>query len=301
MTVLTPPRFEGTFRLPDGRKLGYAEYGSASGKTILWFHGTPGARRQVAQEARDLARERRVRLIAIERPGIGDSSSHSYPSMADWAEDIDTFCKAKEIQYFAVCGLSGGGPYALACAYYLQDKVVAASVLGGLAPSTGQDAAAGGMSRLVRGLGPVLPYLRKPINRLMLGLIKRLEPHADRAIDAFARIMPPGDQEVFADPAIKAMFQDDLLLGSREQMQAIIHDAVLFGRDWGFPLGEVEVPVYLLYGDADNIVPVEHGEHLSRRLPNAEFRVRVGEGHLGGLGASREIFDDLLSHWPQRS
>jgi pimeloyl-ACP methyl ester carboxylesterase len=300
MTVLTPPRFEGTFRLHDGRKLGYAEYGSANGKTILWFHGTPGGRRQVAQEARDLACNRKVRLIAIERPGIGDSTSHSYPSIADWAEDIEAFCDAKEIQRFAVCGLSGGGPYALACAYYLQDRVVAASVLGGLAPSTGQDAVEGGMSILVRSLSPVLKHLRIPINRLMLGLIKRLEPHAERAIDVFAHFMPPGDQEVFADPAIRAMFQDDLLLGSREQMQAIIHDAVLFGRDWGFPLSEVETPVYLMYGDADNIVPVAHGEHLSQHLPNAVFRVREGEGHLGGLGASREIFDDLLSHWPRR-
>lgn len=297
MATLTQPRFEGTFRLAGGRKLGYAEYGPATGKPVMWFHGTPGGRRQVAQEARELARKRKVRLIAIERPGIGDSTSHSYPSLENWAADIETFCDAKEIQRFAVCGLSGGGPYALACAYYLQDRVVAATILGGVAPSTGQDAAEGGVSRLVRNIGPVLKHLRVPINRLMLGLIRRLEPHADRAIDVFAHFMPPGDQEVFADPAIRAMFQDDLLLGSREQMQAIIHDAVLFGRDWGFPLSEVETPIYLLYGDADNIVPVEHGEHLSQRLPNAEFRVREGEGHLGGLGASREIFDDLLAHW----
>lgn len=297
MAMLTPPRFEGTFRLQDGRNLGYAEYGSANGKPIFWFHGTPGARRQVAQEARDLARKRKVRLIAIERPGIGDSTSHSYRSLVGWAADIETFCDAKKIQRFAVCGLSGGGPYALACAYYLQDHVVAAAILGGLAPSTGQDAAVGGLSRLVRTIGPVLKHLRVPVNRLLLGLIRRLEPHADQAINVFARFMPPGDQEVFADSSIRAMFQDDLLLGSREQMQAIIHDAVLFSRDWGFPLSEVETPVCLLYGDADNIVPVEHGEHLSQRLPNAEFRVREGEGHLGGLGASKEIFDYLLAHW----
>jgi hypothetical protein len=39
---------------------------------------------------------------------------------------------------------------------------------------------------------------------------------------------------------------------------------------------------------------------MAARLPNAELRVRAGEGHLGGLGASEEIFDDLLSHWPRR-
>ena len=63
-------------------------------------------------------------------------------------------------------------------------------------------------------------------------------------------------------------------------------------------LRQIETPVYLLYGDADNIVPIAHGEHLAERLPNADFRIRPGEGHLGGLGASEEIFDDLLAHWP---
>ncbi len=299
MTKIIPPRFEGTFRLKDGRRLGYAEYGPADGKTILWFHGTPGGRRQIAPRARILAEERGVRLIAIERPGIGDSTSHSYESLAEWAADIQAFCNAKEIEHFAVCGLSGGGPYALACAYYLQDRVLAVTVLGGVAPTVGEDAAKGGVASLSRAAGPVLKQLRVPLNRLMLALVKRLENRVDQAMDAFARLMPPGDQAMFQDPAIRHMFEDDILLGSREQMQAMIHDVVIFGRDWGFLLEEIDTPVYLLYGDADNIVPVAHGEHMAQRMPRAEFRVRPGEGHLGGLGASEEIFNDLLSHWPR--
>ncbi|MDH4041311.1 MAG: alpha/beta hydrolase [Gammaproteobacteria bacterium] len=299
MNQILPPRFEGTFRLKDGRKLGYAEYGPADGKPILWFHGTPGGRRQIAPKARELAVRRKVRLIAVERPGIGDSTSHSYNSLADWAADIQAFCNAKGIDRFAVCGLSGGGPYALACAYYLQDRVLAATILGGVAPAVGVDAAAGGVSRLTRALAPVVKHLRVPLNALLLRLIRRLEPHVDRSMNAVARFMPPGDQLVFEDPAIRHMFEDDILLASRDQMQAMLHDVVIFGRDWGFELGQVTTPVYLLYGDADNIVPLRHGEHMAGRLPNAELRIREGEGHLGGLGASEEIFDDLLSHWPR--
>ncbi len=295
---ITPPRFEGTFRLRDGRKLGYAEYGPAGGKPIIWFHGTPGGRRQIAPEARDLARERDVRLIAIERPGIGDSTSHSYTSLAEWAADIQAFCTAKEIELFGVCGLSGGGPYALSCAYYLQDQVIAATILGGVAPAVGEDAAPGGVSRLVRATAPLIKHVRVPLNRFLVGLIRRVESRADSAINLTASLMPPGDQAVFEDPAIRHMFLDDMLLASKTQMQAMLHDVEIFGRDWGFLLREIETPVYLLYGDADNIVPVRHGEHMAERLPRSEFRVRPGEGHLGGLGASEEIFDDLLSHWP---
>lgn len=300
MNNILPPRFEGTFRLQDGRNLGYAEYGPADGKPILWFHGTPGGRRQIAPQARELAARRKVRLIAIERPGIGDSTSHSYGSLADWAADIQAFCNAKGVDKFAVCGLSGGGPYALACAYYLQDRVLAATILGGVAPAVGVDAAEGGVSGLTRTLAPVIKHLRVPLNRLLVRLIRRLEPHVGTAMDTFARFMPPGDRLVFEDPAVRSMFEDDILLGSKNQMQAMLHDVAVFGRDWGFELGKITTPVYLLYGDADNIVPLKHGVHMAQRLPNAELRVRAGEGHLGGLGASEEIFNDLLAHWPRR-
>jgi pimeloyl-ACP methyl ester carboxylesterase len=300
MSKILPPRFEGTFRLKDGRKLGYAEYGPANGKPILWFHGTPGGRRQIAPQARELAARRKVRLIAIERPGIGSSTSHSYGSLADWAADIQAFCNAKGVDQFAVCGLSGGGPYALACAYYLQDRVLAATILGGVAPAVGVDAVKGGVSTLVRTLAPGMKHMRAPLNRVLVALIRRLEAHVDTAINTFARFMPPGDQAMFEDPALRAVFVDDILLGSKDQMQAMLHDVMVFGRDWGFELGEINTPVYLLYGDADNIVPLKHGKHMAQRLPNAELRIREGEGHLGGLGASQEIFNDLLSHWPRR-
>lgn len=296
--MIIQPRFEGTFRLEDGRRLGYAEYGPADGKPILWFHGTPGGRRQIPPRARELAESRGVRLIAIERPGIGDSTSHSYASLAEWAADIQAFCNAKGIEYFGVCGLSGGGPYAVACAYYLQDRVTAATLLGGVAPASGEDAVAGGVTPLVRALAPVVRRIRVPLNRLLVRLIRSTESRADAAVDLAARFMPPGDKLVFEDPAMRHMFLDDMLLASREQMQAMLHDVEIFSKDWGFLLEDIDTPIYLLYGDADNIVPVAHGEHMAQRLPNAQFRVRPGEGHLGGLGAAEEIFDDLLSHWP---
>jgi pimeloyl-ACP methyl ester carboxylesterase len=293
-----PPRFEGTYRLKDGRKLGYAEYGPVDGKPILWFHGTPGGRRQIPPRARELAHERGVRLIAVERPGVGDSTSHTYRSLAEWAADIQSLCNAKGIERFAVCGLSGGGPYALACAYYLEDRVVAAAILGGVAPARGEDAIGGGLSPLVRFLDPVVKRIRVPLNQILVRLVRSLESRADAAVNLAARFMPPGDKAVFDDPAMRHMFVDDILQGSREQMQAMLHDVSIFARDWGFLLREIRTPIYLLYGDADNIVPLRHGKHMASRLPNAAFQVREGEGHLGGLGASEEIFDDLLAHWP---
>jgi pimeloyl-ACP methyl ester carboxylesterase len=296
--TIRPPRFEGSVAFEDGRQLGFAEYGPRSGRPVFWFHGTPGARRQVAPEAREVAHERDVRLIAVERPGIGASTPHRYRAVVDWAADIAKLCDALEIERFAVSGLSGGGPYALACAHEMPERVVAAAVLGGVAPSVGSEAVRGGTSTLTRLMGPVFRYSHGSLDPVMRGLIRVLEPLADQAVDLFASMMPPGDRRVFADPDTRRMFQQDLLHGSRHHMQAIFLDAILFGRHWGFSLADIEVPIHMWYGDADNIVPVAHGEHMARVIPRAVLRVRPEEGHLGGLGASREIFEALLGHWP---
>jgi pimeloyl-ACP methyl ester carboxylesterase len=299
MPTLRSPRLEGTFLLTSGRELGYAEYGPSKGRPLIWFHGTPGARRQIAPEAREAAHERDVRIFALERPGIGASTPHLYDTLVGWAADVEELSNALELERFVVAGLSGGGPYALACAHEMPERVVAAAVLGGLAPAVGPDAVEGGISQLARLFAPVLERTRLPLDVFMRGLIRALEPWADQAIDLFARLMPPGDQRVFADAATRTMFADDILRGSRNHMQALFLDAVLFGRHWGFSLDRINVPVYMWYGDADNIVPIEHGVHMADRIPNAVLRVRPEEGHLGGLGASHEIFDALLGHWEE--
>ena len=89
MTQLQSPRFEGSIRLDDGRQLGFAEFGPVEGRPLLWFHGTPGARRQIAPEARALAHREGVRIICVERPGIGDSTPHVYDAVIDFATDIE--------------------------------------------------------------------------------------------------------------------------------------------------------------------------------------------------------------------
>jgi pimeloyl-ACP methyl ester carboxylesterase len=298
LSRVPPPRFEGSIRIERDRQLGYAEFGPVTGRPLIWFHGTPGARRQISPEARVAADQRNVRIISVERPGVGDSTPHVYDSVSELAHDIRSLAEALGLDHFGLAALSGGGPYALACAHEMPERVVAVAVLGGVAPSVGADAAKGGGSSLAPLFSPFLRHARTPLDLMLRSTIRVLEPLADHFTDLFSSIMPPGDQRVFEDDGIRQMFQEDLLLGSRTHMQAIFLDAALFGREWGFALGDIRVPVHLFYGDSDSIVPVEHGEHLAKRMPHSVLRIRAEEGHLGGLGASEEIFDAILGHWP---
>jgi pimeloyl-ACP methyl ester carboxylesterase len=57
-------------------------------------------------------------------------------------------------------------------------------------------------------------------------------------------------------------------------------DDLAFVRPWGFPLTDVRVETKLWQGELDVLVPRAHGEHMARKIPNAEFERLAGEGHM---------------------
>jgi len=294
---ITPPRVEGTIEVEAGRRLGFAEFGPARGRAVFWMHGTPGARRQIPQAARLAAEELDVRLIGIDRPGVGASTSHRYASLIDFPADLATVADRLGVERFAMIGLSGGGPYTLACAHAMPDRVTAVAVLGGVAPTRGEDAPEGGLVGFAARFGPAISLFHVPLSLALSGLILTMRPIASPGFDLYARFSPEGDREVFGRPEIKAMFLDDLLGGSRRGIRAPIYDIMLFTRPWGFSVRDVKVPVRWWHGDSDNIVPLAHGQHVVPLIPDAELYVRPGESHLGGLGAAEEVLDTLLALW----
>jgi pimeloyl-ACP methyl ester carboxylesterase len=298
---LIPPRIEGTLTLLDGRRLGFAEFGPARGRPVFWFHGTPGARRQIPDAARIAALERGVRLIGIDRPGVGASTPHLYDRILDWADDFAVVADTLGVEECALIGLSGGGPYVLACCAALPDRIAAAAVLGGVAPTKGPDAADGGVVGRTALFAPLLTRLRTPFALGFAGFVWAIRPFASPVIDLYARISPEGDRRVFARPEMKAMFIDDMLIGSKPGMQAPVFDVILFWRPWGFSLRDLRVPIHFWHGDADNIVPLAHGEHMASLVPGATITVRPDESHLGGLGAAEEVLDVLFEMWDTHS
>jgi pimeloyl-ACP methyl ester carboxylesterase len=301
VSLITAPRLEGTVGLADGRRLSFAEFGPPEGRAVFWLHGTPGARRQIPEAARIAAHEVGVRLIGLDRPGVGDSTPHLYRNVRAFADDLGTVADALGIGRFALIGLSGGGPYLLAAAHAFPERVMAGAVLGGVAPTVGPDAAAGGLVGRVAPLGPLAAAFQVPLGLGMTGILWALRPFASPGLDLYARFSPEGDRKVFARPEIKAMFIDDLLNGSKTGIRAPILDFVLFTRDWGFSVRDITVPIRWWHGDADHIVPLAHGQHVVDLLPNAELFVRPGESHLGGLGAAEEVLTALLSLWDRQT
>ncbi len=297
VVAIARPRLEGNIAVGEGRRIGFAEFGAPRGKAIFWFHGTPGARRQIPVEARICAERENIRLVGVDRPGIGSSTPFQYENVLGFSRDMETIADTLGVDEMAVVGLSGGGPYTLACAAGMPNRVVAAGVLGGVAPTAGPDAIGGGLMALGSAVAPFLQVVGGPIRLTASTLIRIARPIASPALDIYALLSPEGDRRLLLRPEFKAMFLDDLLNGSRKQLAAPFADVVVFARDWGFRLDEVKVPVRWWHGDRDHIIPFSHGEHVVNLLPDAELYRLPGESHLVGLGLGEDILHTMIEIW----
>ncbi|OSC40087.1 alpha/beta fold hydrolase [Mycobacterium decipiens] len=299
--AIARPKLEGNIAVGEGRQIGFAEFGAPQGRAVFWLHGTPGARRQIPTEARVYAEQRDIRLIGVDRPGIGSSTPHQYETIVAFADDLRTIADTLGIGKMAVVGLSGGGPYTLACAAGLPDRVVAAGVLGGVAPTQGPDAIGGGLMDLGVRVAPLLRIGGTPLRLGASMLIRMARPVASPALDVYGLLSPQADRHLLARPEFKAMFLDDLLNGSRKQLAAPFADVIVFARDWGFRLDQVKVPIRWWHGDHDHIVPFAHAEHVVSRLPDAELLHLPGESHLAGLGRGEEILATMMKIWDEET
>ena len=298
--VSARPKQEGNIPVGPNRHIGFAEFGDPLGRPVFWLHGTPSSRRQIPPEARVYAEQNNIRLIGVDRPGIGTSTPHQYATVSDFADDLRIVADTLGIDKMAVAALSGGAPYTLACAALLPDRVVAAGVLGGVAPTRGPDAIVGGAMKVGLWFAPLLRMGGRPLRVLLSLLIQSARPVAAPVLDMYARFAPQADREVLASPEFKAMFLDDLLGGTRKQLAAPFCDVIVFARDWGFRLDEVKVPVRWWHGDRDHIIPFSHGAHVVSRLPDAELVELPSESHLSGLGRGQEILSAVMKIWDEQ-
>ncbi len=294
MGTITEARLEGTVRVRKGRKLGVAEFGPPDGQPVFWFHGTPGARRQIPDEARKIAAARGLRIVGLDRPGVGLSTPHLYDSVADFVPDLELVADQLGIERFSTIGLSGGAPYAMAVAVGLPDRVASVGVLGGVVPSVGTDAAPGGLVGFAGRFRSLLPLMPGPGGFALKTLVRVARPIGSQGLDLYARLSPPGDREVLRRPDIKEMFLDDLTTGGSRGLRSVVYDGILFTRHWGFSPRDIRAPLTWWHGDADNIVPLAHAWHLVPLIPDAILHVREGESHLGGLGISDEVLSTVL-------
>ena len=178
--------------------------------------------------------------------------------------------KALRIRRFAVLGHSGGAPHALACAALLGDRVLAAVGASGLAPrdADGLDWYAG-----------MAPGSADPLHAAERGrAAKEAFERTNTATDPGFSL---GDWAVLAGPW--GWFGTVVEAGVAGGPGGLIDDDLAFVAPWGFDPAGIRVPVLLLHGDSDEVVPPAHARWLESRIPGAELRTALGDGHVSVL------------------
>jgi pimeloyl-ACP methyl ester carboxylesterase len=264
--------------LPDGRELAWLEAGRPRGRPVFAFHGTPGSRRQVSFDEKAITAAG-VRMIAPDRPGYGLSSYQPGRSLSDWPADVAVLADHLKLDTFAVVGVSGGGPHALACARFLPDRVSTAGIVSGVGPMAdpGFDV---GMVGFNRGL--TLLAKQAPLALLPMFWVQEfaLRHWPEAALRAATKRFPAPDAALLERADVRAAFFDEAHRSSATAAQAASQDFVLFARDWGFRLQDVAVPCHLWHGDADRNVLIGHGRFMAGRIPGSVLHECPGEGHL---------------------
>lgn len=269
-----------TVTTTDGRTLLVYDAGDPDGALVVVHHGTPCSGLLAAPWAAD-AEQRGIRLVGFDRPGYGGSSRRPARSVSDVAADTAAVADAFGADRFRTWGVSGGGPHALACAALLPERVVAAACLAGVAPydSPGLDWTAGMGEDNVAEFGAALAGETALGDYLDAARTAVMAAPPQDLLELMRSLLPPADLAVLTGERAEFLHAW-MTSGLRPGYDGWLDDDLAFTSPWGFELDTIRVPLLVMQGEQDLMVPFEHGRWLAAALPRAETVLSADDGHL---------------------
>ena len=258
-----------------GRKLSFDDIGPRDGKPVFYFHGVPSASAEWHMWGDEsLLNKTGVRLIAIDRPGVGDSAFQTGRRLSDWPADVVALAGTLDFERFSVLGYSGGGPYAAVCAAMIPERLNSVGMVSSLASFDHQE--------LLVGIAPGnVQFLNLSIQKPLLfqfiywqiGLLAKFAPQ--KYLENALKTFDAADREAFIRPQVhQALFA---AAGSPRGQQ---WDTRLILSPWDFRLEDIQMPVHLWQGDQDHNASPAMGRYLEQAIPNSRMTFMAGEGHI---------------------
>ncbi len=286
MTVdISEPTRSGEVHLASGRVIGWAEWGRPNGIPVLLCPGA-ATTRSLGFGA-GLLEELDVRLISIDRPGLGVSTPQPGRSFRDFAADIDEFAALRGLGRPAMVGNSQGAPFVLACA--------ATGIVGALAIVSGADEVAA-------------PWFAEALPDQLRELVDLTASDPDEAERFFATLdadtmwqmvidsSPASDLAVYQDPEFERTYRCCLKEAFAPGPAGYARDTVLAMGRWPFDLTKIVVSVDLWYGEQDASHSPDLGSSLADRIPEARRHIVPGIGGAVLWTHAEEILRALLGH-----
>jgi pimeloyl-ACP methyl ester carboxylesterase len=281
--------------LPSGATVGLAEYGDPQGCPMFFYHGWPSSRRQARLCDRS-ASDHGIRIIAMDRPGIGRSTFQPNRQLLDWPPFIAELADGLGIDRFSVLAVSGGGPYALATSLAMPKRLEAVGIVSGAPPLSmfkdrGDLHPCYRLLYITRKLAPWSMSLFLPIARRIAKL-----PPKSLLIKTLTRGIPQVDRAAVLEPEAFSAVADSFVDASLNGMKPLITDGDIYLDDWGFPLGDIHFPIQFWHGERDCNIPCRMAREVAAAIPSAVTKWFPEDGHYS-LPILRldEIFEALLA------
>lgn len=281
-----------TLTLRDGRQLAYTEHGDLNGYPVFFLHGNPGSR-YMRHPDESIAAQLGLRIITPDRPGFGFSDFQPERRLLDYPQDIAELADSLNIDSFALFGVSAGGPYVLACAYALANRIGRVAIISGAAPLN-RDGALQGVNPAYKAVflaSLQLPYATlRPLVDAHVKLAKR---KPQKALLQRMHLASAADRYVLEalniNEEIDAYYHEATRFGSR----GIAWEAKVIASEWCIELGAIQPVIALWYWEDDNIVPPQMGHYLDTHLPRTIPHFLPGGGHYAIFQHWHEILTEL--------
>lgn len=295
------PKFEEqTFRLQDGRNIGFAEYGnrSTSGSQVFFFHGGPGCRYD-GFGYHDIAKRLDARIVCPDRPGHGLSTNDPNRRLIDYPSEISQLARHLKMDKYHVFGQSGGGPFTVACAHSSpKDELLRATVVAGMGPPSCLTRKEAGLYTMValwlhsNCPGLLLKYFGWHYSPKYLQDDKAIQ----KSLDRMYRLLPEKDRKAISDPISQPVIRAVLRAAFAQGGLGPVRDGQIYASQdlWGFELKDVERKVHLIYADQDNRTPLAFARRYQEGLRNSDLWVMEDASHFRMDQFVDEIFARVI-------
>jgi pimeloyl-ACP methyl ester carboxylesterase len=193
--------------------------------------------------------------------------------MTDWPSDVAALADELRIDRFIVAGHSSGGPYALACAALLPDRVLAGITLGGVTDMRWSGAWEGYVES-------ERELMRVPDEEGAIAwCVERFGEDGSGFMAASGLSFSEPDERLYGDEAIARYLAAVRPEAFRQGVSGYAQDILIQARAWPFDPGTIAVPVYILHGESDTVLPLAHSHYTASLIPGSTLRILPGHGH----------------------
>jgi len=283
-----------TIRLHDGRSIGVASVGKSDGFPIFHCHGSGSSRLEVKLLAA-AATTQGVRLIGLDRPGIGHSDPKANYQLLDWPDDVGEVADQLGIKRFAIEGISAGGPYALACAYKILHRLTACGLISTVSPGNLIMTAGTRGMRVMWWMGERSPWLVKFYARLVQRMTGSDDADLEKYLIKYAARLGAADQKLLSNPEIRGLLVQAMAESFRQGAEGNLEVVLAEVQPWGFRVEEITFEkLFVWHGEQDQIMPVAPVRLLVQNLPHCMATFYPDEGHFSTLANhAQEILHTL--------